>query len=55
MIRFIEQYHARGESSTVDLISSLDVVPDGGTLDPTQLYDFLACAKAVLEPKGNGE
>ena len=50
LFRFIEQYHARGESSTTDLLTdlSLDVWAGGGSADPAQLEDFLRVANEVL-------
>ncbi len=55
LYRFIEQYHARGESSTIDLLSdlSLDVWADGGSADPAQLADFLAVANEILGSSKN--
>ena len=53
---FLEQYHARGESSTLDLLSSLslEVWEGGGSADPAQLEDFLRVANQVLS-KVNAE
>ena len=50
LYQFIEQYHARGESSTIDLLAdlSLKVWADGGSADPAQLDDFLDVANKVL-------
>ena len=47
---FLEQYHARGESSTLDLLGdwSLEVWEGGGSADPAQLEDFLNVANQVL-------
>jgi len=52
MICFVEQYNARGESSTLDLLSDLSLTlwSDGGSADPAQLNDFLAVAREVLGP-----
>lgn len=52
MFRFIEQYHARGESLTGDVLGdlALDVWADGGSADPAQLDDFLKAANKVLGP-----
>lgn len=51
LYRFIEQYHARGESSTAELLAdlSLDVWEDGGSTDPVQLKDFLEVANEILD------
>ncbi len=50
LYRFVEQYNARGESSTLDLLTdlSLDVWQDGGSTDPAQMDDFLGVANALL-------
>src|SRR5690606_19042375 len=55
LYRFVEQYNARGESSTVDLLVdlSLDTWQDGGSTDPAQLDDFLAVATELLGPPGH--
>ena len=55
MFQFIEQYHARGESSTLALLGDLsrDVRGDGGSGDPAQLEDVLAVAQQVLEDPGH--
>ena len=55
LIGFVEQYNARGESSTVDLLGdlSLDVWGDGVSGDPAQLSDFLAVADQVLGTSGH--
>ena len=34
MVKFIEQYHARGESPTGNLLADLSVESDNCTLDP---------------------
>lgn len=50
LIGFVAQYHERGETSTLDLLSaiSLDIWRDGGSADPAQLDDFLSVAVQVL-------
>lgn len=55
MFKFIEQYNARGESSTAVLLSdlSLDLWADGVSADPAQLHDFLAVAATVLKQEPN--
>ena len=57
LYRFLEQYHARGESSTRDLLSdlSLDLWEGGGSADPAQLGDFLDVANQVLMEKTGGK
>ncbi len=45
---FIVQYNARGESSTVALLTDVGLLPSGQTADPAQLDDFLACARKVI-------
>jgi|GEM_PF-2720821 len=47
---FIERYNARGESSSVALLTDTGLAPDGTTCDPAQLDDFLACADEVIKP-----
>lgn len=46
--KFVAQYNARGESSTVSLMTDVGLLPDGTTADPAQLSDFLKCADDVL-------
>jgi hypothetical protein len=48
LVDFITQYHARGESSTLDLVCGASLGPDGTTCDPAQLYDFLRVAGRLL-------
>ncbi|WP_421684013.1 hypothetical protein HKW98_06240 [Stutzerimonas urumqiensis] len=50
LYRFVEQYNARGETGTLDLVSALalDVWQDGGSADPAQLDDFLQVVEEVL-------
>jgi hypothetical protein len=45
---FISQYNARGESSTVALLTDVGLVHGGQTADPAQLDDFLRCARQVI-------
>lgn len=45
---FIVQYSARGESSTVALMTDIGIVRGGTRADPAQLDDFLKCSEAVL-------
>jgi hypothetical protein len=45
---FVIQYHARGESSTVDLMTDVGVLPDGTSTDPAQVADFLQVAERLL-------
>ena len=47
-VDFITQYHARGESSTLSLLSDAGLGPDGTTCDPAQLYDYLRVAGRLL-------
>lgn len=51
LYQFVEQYHARGESSTLALLSdlSLDVWADGCSADPAQLSNFLKVVDEVLK------
>ncbi|RYD94473.1 MAG: hypothetical protein EOP50_09455 [Sphingobacteriales bacterium] len=55
LYKFVEQYNARGESSTLDLLTdlSLDFWADGSSTDPAQLDDFLAVAEEVLKRRGH--
>ncbi len=55
LYRFVEQYNARGESSTLDLLTdlALDVWQDGGSTDPAQMDDFLEVANALLGPSSH--
>jgi len=48
MERFLAEYHARGESSTVELLTDVGIVADGTPGDPAQIYDFLRVAGDVL-------
>ncbi len=45
---FVVQYNARGESSTVALLSDVGLVAGGQTADPAQLSDFLRCSRQVI-------
>ena len=45
---FVVQYHARGESSTVNLMTDIGVLPDGTSTDPAQMADFLEVANGLL-------
>ena len=45
---FVRQYNARGECATVDLLTDIGIVSSRQSADPAQLYDFLACARAVI-------
>lgn len=45
---FVVQYNARGESSTVALLTDVGLVPGGQTADPAQLSDFLRCARQII-------
>lgn len=47
-VQFVEQYNARGESSTVALMTDIGIGPGGETCDPAQLYDYLGTAGEVL-------
>lgn len=49
LLGFIEQYHARGESSTLDLLSDAGLSSDGTTCDPAQIYDYLRVADRILD------
>ena len=46
--QFVSEYNARGESSTVALLTDLSIGTDGTSGDPAQVYDFLRVAGAVL-------
>jgi hypothetical protein len=48
MLRFVERYNARGESSTVNLMTDIGLVIRNQSCDPAQLDDFLSCAEEVL-------
>ncbi|MCE9637598.1 MAG: hypothetical protein K8T90_18015 [Planctomycetes bacterium] len=45
---FVVQYNARGESSTVSLMSDICVSPGGESSDPAQMRDFVRVAGDVL-------
>jgi hypothetical protein len=47
MDRFLSAYHARGESSTVELLMDVGLAPNGQTGDPAALYDFLDAVAEV--------
>ncbi|MCC6669570.1 MAG: hypothetical protein IT458_00800 [Planctomycetes bacterium] len=49
LLGFIGQYHARGESSTLNLLSDAGLGPDGTTCDPAQIYDYLRVAGRILD------
>ncbi|WP_146204593.1 hypothetical protein [Massilia glaciei] len=55
LFRFVEQYNARGESSTANLLGdlSLEIWGDGGSGDPAQLEDFLVVARELLGAFGD--
>ncbi len=48
MERFIVHYNARGESTTVALVSDVGTSSDWTPSHPAQIYDFLRVAGAVL-------
>ncbi len=50
--RFIEAYNARGESSTVALLTDISLGADGTSCDPAQIYDFAYIAADVLGDHG---
>lgn len=52
MEKFIVQYNARGESSTVALLSDTGVGAGGSTCDPAQLYDFVRIAGEHFDDQG---
>jgi len=45
---FVVQYSARGESSTVALMTDIGVAGDGTSSDPAQIYDFARVAGKIL-------
>ena len=45
---FVVQYNARGESSTVALMTDIGVAGDGAPSDPAQIYDFARVAGKIL-------
>jgi len=49
LVRFVAQYHARGESSTLHLLTDAGIAPDGTTCDPAQIYDFTRVAGELLD------
>ena len=53
MFQFLEAYHRRGETTTGDLISSIQIGlwQDKGSADPAQLNDFLHAVRVVRESK----
>jgi DNA integrity scanning protein DisA with diadenylate cyclase activity len=48
MESFISDYHARGDTSVVDLLTYLHLMENGQSLDPAAIYDFLSAASKVL-------
>jgi len=52
LFQFVVQYNARGERSTVELLTDVGIVRDGGSCDPAQIYDFLRVAGDVLDDDG---
>jgi len=49
LLRFLEQYNARGLRETDILQADLTLELDGCTSDPAQLDDFIHSAKSVVE------
>ncbi len=49
LLGFIEQYHARGESSTLNMLSDTGLGPDDTTCDPAQIYDYLRVVGKILD------
>ena len=49
LLGFIAQYHSRGESSTLNLLSDAGLGPDGTSCDPAQIYDYLRVAGRLLD------
>ena len=49
LIKFLEQYNARGPQETDLMQADLTLEPDGCTTDPAQLDDFLKSASSVVE------
>ena len=50
MVRFLEQYYARGKSVDIgNLLSDLAILPDGKTADPAQLDDWKNCVDDVIK------
>ncbi|OHB77335.1 MAG: hypothetical protein A2Z34_10970 [Planctomycetes bacterium RBG_16_59_8] len=47
--RFVSQYNARGESSTVALLTDVAICIDGTSGDPAQIYDFVRVAGDILD------
>jgi len=45
---FVVQYNARGESSTVALMTDIGVSDGGTSSDPAQIYDFVVVASRIL-------
>ena len=45
---FVVQYNARGESSTVALMTDIGVSDGGTPSDPAQIYDFVVVASRIL-------
>jgi hypothetical protein len=50
---FIVQYHARGERSTIELLSDIGLDSQGYSSDPAQVQDFLNTANSLLGPGKN--
>lgn len=48
MERVVEDHVARGEMSTVDLMSYLGLLPSGQSADPAAIYDFLRAVENVV-------
>jgi hypothetical protein len=51
---FIAQYNARGESSTVALLTDIGIVSGRQSADPAQLGDFLDCARKIIGARSRG-
>jgi hypothetical protein len=54
MFQFLEAYHRRGETTTSDLLSAIQIGlwQDKSSADPTQLGDFLNAVRAVKDLTG---
>jgi len=48
MLKFLEQYVSRGDTSVVELISFMWLHPNGGSGDPAMLDDYLNSANEVM-------
>jgi hypothetical protein len=48
MVKFLEQYVSRGDTSVIDLFTFVTLHPDGGSLDPAMLDDYIKSVGEII-------